>query len=85
MARHCPEVERNADASIYDLGDGVFCVGIHSKMNVLGPGVMEMLYKGAERAEREGVGLVVTGIGEHFSVGFNLQLFLDDDWHGRLR
>jgi 3-hydroxyacyl-CoA dehydrogenase len=76
MARHCPEVERNADASIYDLGDGVFCVGIHSKMNVLGPGVMEMLYKGAERAEREGVGLIVTGIGEHFSVGFNLQLFL---------
>ncbi len=76
MARHCPEVERNADASIYDLGDGVFCVGIHSKMNVLGPGVMEMLYKGADRAEREGVGLVVTGIGEHFSVGFNLQLFL---------
>jgi 3-hydroxyacyl-CoA dehydrogenase len=76
MARHCPEVERNADASVYDLGDGVFCVGIHSKMNVLGPGVMEMLYKGAERAEREGVGLVITGIGEHFSVGFNLQLFL---------
>ena len=76
MARHCPEVERNADASIYDLGDGVFCVGIHSKMNVLGPGVMEMLYKGAERAEREGIGLVVTGIGEHFSAGFNLQLFL---------
>jgi 3-hydroxyacyl-CoA dehydrogenase len=76
MARHCPEVERNADASIYDLGDGVFCVGIHSKMNVLGPGVMEMLYKGAERAEREGIGLVITGIGEHFSVGFNLQLFL---------
>jgi 3-hydroxyacyl-CoA dehydrogenase len=76
MARHCPEVERNADASVYDLGDGVFCVGIHSKMNVLGPGVMEMLYKGAERAEREGVGLVITGIGEHFSAGFNLQLFL---------
>jgi 3-hydroxyacyl-CoA dehydrogenase len=76
MARHCPEVERNADASVYDLGDGVFCVGIHSKMNVLGPGVMEMLYKGAERAEREGIGLVITGIGEHFSVGFNLQLFL---------
>ena len=76
MARHCPDVERNADASVYDLGDGVFCVGIHSKMNVLGPGVMEMLYKGVDRAEREGVGLVVTGIGEHFSVGFNLQLFL---------
>lgn len=76
MARHCPEVERNADASVYDLGEGVFCVGIHSKMNVLGPGVMEMLYKGVERAEREGVGLVITGIGEHFSVGFNLQLFL---------
>jgi len=76
MARHCPEVERNADASVYDLGDGVFCVGIHSKMNVLGPGVMEMLYKGAERAEREGIGLVITGIGEHFSAGFNLQLFL---------
>lgn len=76
MARHYPEVERNADASVYDLGDGVFCVGIHSKMNTLGPGVMEMLYKGIERAEREGVGLVITGIGEHFSVGFNLQLFL---------
>ncbi len=76
MARHSPEVERNADASVYDLGDGVFCVGIHSKMNTLGPAVMEMLYKGVQRAEQEGVGLVVTGIGEHFSVGFNLQLFL---------
>ncbi len=76
MARHCLKVEGNADASLYDLGDGVFCVGIHSKMNVLGPSVMEMFYKGAERAEREGVGLVITGIGEHFSVGFNLQLFL---------
>lgn len=76
MASRCPELERNADASLYDLGDGVYCVGIHSKMNVLGPGVMEIFAKSVQRTEQEAKGLVITGIGEHFSVGFNLQLFL---------
>lgn len=76
MAQKCPELERNADASVYDLGDGIYCVGIHSKMNTLGPGVLEIASKGLQRAEKEGKGLVITGIGEHFSVGFNLQLFL---------
>jgi 3-hydroxyacyl-CoA dehydrogenase len=76
MAHSSPELERNADASLYDIGDGVYCVGIHSKMNVLGPGVMEIMAKALQRTEQEAKGLVITGIGEHFSVGFNLQLFL---------
>jgi 3-hydroxyacyl-CoA dehydrogenase len=76
MARHKPKLEGNSDASLYDLGDGVYCMAIHTKMNTLGPGVMEMLHRSIERTEREARGLVITGIGEHFSVGFNIQLFL---------
>ncbi len=76
MARTKPKLDGNSDASLFDLGDGVYCMGIHTKMNTLGPSVMEMLYKSIDRAEREAKGLVITGIGEHFSVGFNIQLFL---------
>ncbi|NUL81454.1 MAG: enoyl-CoA hydratase/isomerase family protein [Armatimonadetes bacterium] len=76
MAEKRPKLLGNADASLYDLGDDVFCAAIHSKMNTLGPSVMETILKGADKAEQEGRGLVITGLGDHFSVGFNLQLFL---------
>ncbi|MEO0250515.1 MAG: 3-hydroxyacyl-CoA dehydrogenase/enoyl-CoA hydratase family protein, partial [candidate division WOR-3 bacterium] len=76
MIQECPKLEGNPEASLLDLGDGVYCAAIHSKMNTLGPSVMEILLKGIERAEQEARGLVITGIGEQFSVGFNLQLFL---------
>jgi 3-hydroxyacyl-CoA dehydrogenase len=53
------EVERNGSASILDLGDGVFCLEFHSKMNALDPDIWGLTVKAVDRAEREGVALVI--------------------------
>jgi len=68
------EVEKNAGASVLDLGDGVFCLEFHSKMNSLGPDTLAMVHKAVRRAETEGQALVVANQGTNFSVGANLAL-----------
>jgi 3-hydroxyacyl-CoA dehydrogenase len=67
------EVERNASASILDLGDGVFCLEFHAKMNALDPDIVSFMFRAVERAEKEGVGLVIGNDGaEAFCAGANL-------------
>jgi len=65
-------VESNQDASIYDLGDGVFGLEFHSKMNAIDNGILEMISLAVTRAEKEGVGLVIGNQGKVFSAGANL-------------
>ena len=67
-------VEKNAGSSIVDLGDGVFCLEFHSKMNTLGGDILAMTHKAIKRSEEEGVGLVIGNQGVNFSVGANLML-----------
>jgi 3-hydroxyacyl-CoA dehydrogenase len=69
-------VERNAGASLVDLGDGVLCVEFHSKMNALGGDAVEMLRRGVERAAAEFLALVVGTEAANFSAGANLMLLL---------
>jgi 3-hydroxyacyl-CoA dehydrogenase len=67
------EVERNASASILDLGDGVFCLEFHAKMNALDPDIVALMFRAVERAEKEGVGLVIgNDAPEAFCAGANL-------------
>jgi 3-hydroxyacyl-CoA dehydrogenase len=67
------EVARNASASILDLGDGVFCLEFHSKLNSLDPDIVSMIFEAVDRAEREGVGVVIGNDGEDkFCAGANL-------------
>lgn len=67
------EVERNASASLLDIGDGVFCVEFHSKMNAIDSDIIAMMHKGVERAEREGVALIIGNEApEAFCAGANL-------------
>jgi 3-hydroxyacyl-CoA dehydrogenase len=68
------EVERNPGASVLDLGDGVFCLEFHTKMNAIGGDVLAMGHRAVHRAETEGQGLVVANQGSAFSVGANLAL-----------
>jgi len=70
------EVRRNPGASLLDLGDGVFCVEFHSKMNALGQDHINMVMTGCETAEREGRALVIANQSEHFSAGANLMMLL---------
>ena len=68
------EVEKNSGASIIDLGDGVFCLEFHTKMNAIGNEILSMVHKGIRRAEDEGIGLVIANEGSVFSAGANLML-----------
>ncbi|MFD2935799.1 3-hydroxyacyl-CoA dehydrogenase/enoyl-CoA hydratase family protein [Spirosoma flavum] len=66
-------VWKNADANIYDLGDGILNVEFRSKMNTFGQGVSEALNKGISLAEKDFRGLVVGNDStEAFSAGANL-------------
>ncbi|MDH5638205.1 MAG: 3-hydroxyacyl-CoA dehydrogenase/enoyl-CoA hydratase family protein [Nitrospinota bacterium] len=72
LKRAGAEVERNSAASILDLGDGVFGLEFHSKMNAVGGDTLGMAQKAVRRAEAEGVALVVGNQGTMFSAGANL-------------
>ncbi|GAB3024231.1 3-hydroxyacyl-CoA dehydrogenase/enoyl-CoA hydratase family protein [Spirosoma pulveris] len=66
-------VWKNADAAIYDIGDGILNVEFRSKMNTFGQGVSEALNKGISLAEKDFRGLVVgNDSAEAFSAGANL-------------
>ncbi|MEE8483604.1 MAG: 3-hydroxyacyl-CoA dehydrogenase/enoyl-CoA hydratase family protein [Nitrospinota bacterium] len=67
-------VEKNANCSVVDIGDGVFCFEFHSKMNAIGNDMLAMTHKAIKRAEEEGVGLVIANNGSLFSAGANLML-----------
>jgi 3-hydroxyacyl-CoA dehydrogenase len=67
------EVERNGSASILDLGDGVFCLEFHAKLNAIDQDIVAMTMKAVDRAEREGLGLVIGNDGaDAFCAGANL-------------
>ena len=67
-------VEKNANCSVVDLGDGVFGFEFHSKMNSISGDILAMTHKAIKRAEEEGVGLVIGNHGKNFSVGANLMM-----------
>ena len=67
-------VEKNANCSVIDLGDGVFGFEFHSKMNSISGDILAMTHKAIKRAEEEGVGLVIGNHGVNFSVGANLMM-----------
>ena len=67
-------VEKNANCSVIDLGDGVFGFEFHSKMNAISGDILAMTHKAVKRAEQEGVGLVIGNRGTNFSVGANLMM-----------
>jgi 3-hydroxyacyl-CoA dehydrogenase len=67
-------VEHNSAASVLDLGDGIFCLEFHSKMNTMGGDTLAMVHKATKRAEQDGIGLVIANEGPMFSAGANLML-----------
>jgi 3-hydroxyacyl-CoA dehydrogenase len=69
-------LEKNSGASVIDLGDGVFCLEFHTKMNTIGGEILAMVHKAIKRTEEEGVGLVIANEGQMFSAGANLMLLV---------
>ncbi len=79
-------VQKNAGASLVDLGDGVACLEFHSKMNSLGGDIVELVTRSLKPG---GPGdsfdaFVITNDAQNFSVGANLMLLLmsvqEEEW-----
>ncbi|UCF18911.1 MAG: 3-hydroxyacyl-CoA dehydrogenase/enoyl-CoA hydratase family protein [Gemmatimonadota bacterium] len=76
------EIRRNAGASLLDLGDGVFGLEFHSKMNVIGQDTISMIMTACKETETNGQALIVANQAENFSVGANLMLLLMEAQEG---
>ncbi|MBI5543723.1 MAG: enoyl-CoA hydratase/isomerase family protein [Deltaproteobacteria bacterium] len=70
-------VKENDSATLWDLGEDVLCVELHSKMNSVDNDVISMLHQSLDEAEKRGAGLVIGNEStEAFSAGANLLLIL---------
>ena len=67
----------NADASLIDIGDGIARFELHSKLNIIGDGMLEMFDTALDEVETNYVGMVVATEAKHFSVGLDLILLLE--------
>ncbi|MGI9506652.1 MAG: enoyl-CoA hydratase-related protein, partial [Geminicoccaceae bacterium] len=67
---------KNGGASLWDIGDGVACFEIHTKMNAIDPDVLDLLTKSIGLVEKEMKALVIYNEGSNFSVGANIGLAL---------
>ncbi len=69
-------VEQNAGASLVDIGDGVLCLELHTKMNTLDADVIAMIDRAVVIAEERFEAIVVANDAEHFSAGANLMMIV---------
>jgi 3-hydroxyacyl-CoA dehydrogenase len=79
-------VKKNSGASLVDLGDGVACIEFHSKMNIIGADIIQLI---AQTLKPGGLGepfdaFVITNDAPNFSAGANLMLLLmlvqEEEW-----
>ncbi len=72
-------VAGNADISLIDLGDGIACFELHSKMNALGADTVNFLteqLRAGSKAVRDFEGFVIATDAQNFSAGANLAQLL---------
>jgi 3-hydroxyacyl-CoA dehydrogenase len=69
-------VQKNAGASLIDLGDGVLCCEFHAKMNAIGGDFIAMIHAGIAKLGTEFEAMVIANQAPNFSVGANLMLLL---------
>jgi len=67
---------KNGSASLWDIGDGVACFEVHTKLNTIDQDVIALLEKSLKRVAADYKALVVYNEGSHFSAGANLGLAL---------
>lgn len=85
LKRRKKVLKSNAGASIIDLGDGVLNLEFHSKMNAIGPDMIQMMNAAVKTADEDGYeGIVIANHGQNFSVGANVMMILmeaqDENW-----
>lgn len=68
----------NQSASLWDIGDGITCFEIHTKMNAVDASVMDMLRQAIDFVPKAHKAMVIYNEGAHFSVGANLKVFVSN-------
>lgn len=66
------EINKNAGASLFDIGDGVALVEFHTKMNALDDDIFAIASEALDRLDTDFDGLVIGNEGDNFSAGANL-------------
>lgn len=69
-------IASNRGASIWDLGDGVACLELHTKMNAVDGDIIAMVQQAAKLHAKGWKALVIGHDGDNFSVGANVGLGL---------
>jgi 3-hydroxyacyl-CoA dehydrogenase len=75
-------IRKNPGGSLVDLGDGVLCVELHSKMNAIGGDTVQILQAGLTEAAANFKAMVVGTDAPNFSAGANLMLLLVEAQEG---
>jgi 3-hydroxyacyl-CoA dehydrogenase len=69
-------IAKNGSASLWDLGDGIACFELTTKMNTFDLDVSKMLHKSIAIVQKDFKGLVIGTDAERFSLGANLGFLL---------
>lgn len=70
------QVMKNPSASLWDIGDGVACLELTSKMNSIDMDILGLMEQLIPVVKKDFKGLVIGNDGDNFSVGANLALML---------
>ena len=76
VKRKAKPIVKNGSASLWDIGDGVACFEVHTKMNAIDNDVADLLAKSLDHVGKNMKALVLYNEGENFSVGANIGLAL---------
>ncbi|MDP6344189.1 MAG: 3-hydroxyacyl-CoA dehydrogenase/enoyl-CoA hydratase family protein, partial [Alphaproteobacteria bacterium] len=74
--RGAKPIRRNGSASLWDVGDGVACLEMHSKMNAIDQDTIAMLMQAAKIDGQGYRALIIGGDADNFSVGANVGVVL---------
>ena len=76
LKRNDKNLRSNDGATLYDAGDGVLCLEVHTKMNTVDLDVISMMEEAVEVLESSSdwKGLVIANDSDNFSVGANVAL-----------
>lgn len=67
----------NEVASLFDIGDGITYLELHSKLNIIQDRTLEIIDSSLDEVETNYTGMVLGTEEDHFSVGLNLILLLE--------
>lgn len=78
------QIISNAEASLFDIGDGITYFELHGKLNIIEDSTLAILDSALDEVETNYSGMVIGTEADNFSVGLNLILLLEraqsKDW-----